>query len=550
MNAAKVFLIALCLLAPRLALFAQAPARVGVGPQQRRLTLHEAVQLALQSNLEIEIERANTATAGQLLKAARGAFDPTLRWTPGIESRNTPVGSVLQGAGGKLAEHFHTQNFNLAQRLPWTGTSLRLDFENGRSSTSNPFASLSPSRSARLLIGFTHPLLRNRTLDRERAEVRIRNKQVGVSQADFEVRVIDVINRVEQAYWDLVAARQDVEVKEDGVRWAREQLERNRRMIAAGSLAQVELSASEAELQRRLDTWYSAIGILTEVENALKNLLAPSRAADLWPQEILPAEVTTLDAPPSAGLDQAVTDAIRQRPELRQVGLRQDVNDVQKKLAEDQTRPQLNLTASYWNSGIGGTIREGENPFTAASQLQSQRLNQLSVLAGLPPLPPASFGGVPENLVGGYGTALSNLFAGRFQSVQVGLAFDLNLRNRTAEANLSQALIAERRLKAERERIEQAIAAQVRNAMQAIETARQRIAAAEASARAAKEKLDSETRLFQAGESTNFLVLTRQNEYLDSKRRVVVANLDYNKAVSRLSQATGNTLALHKVALK
>jgi HAE1 family hydrophobic/amphiphilic exporter-1 len=98
--------------------------------------------------------------------------------------------------------------------------------------------------------------------------------------------------------------------------------------------------------------------------------------------------------------------------------------------------------------------------------------------------------------------------------------------------------------------VEQAIEAQVRNALQAIQTARQRIASAQAGARAAKDKLDSETRLFQTGESTNFFVLTRQNEYADSRHREVAARLDLNKAIARLEQALGVTLDAHQVTLK
>ena len=142
------------------------------------------------------------------------------------------------------------------------------------------------------------------------------------------------------------------------------------------------------------------------------------------------------------------------------------------------------------------------------------------------------------------------MFGGRYQSFQVGLQLDFNLRNRTAEANYGQTLINDKRLKLERARTEQAIEVQVRNALQGIETARQRIAAAEASARAAKEKLDSERRLYQTGESTNFLVLTRQNEYADSRRRAVVARLDFNKNVSRFQQALGTTLSAHKITVR
>jgi outer membrane protein TolC len=152
--------------------------------------------------------------------------------------------------------------------------------------------------------------------------------------------------------------------------------------------------------------------------------------------------------------------------------------------------------------------------------------------------------------VGNYGTALGNLFGGRFQSFQVGLSIDFNFRNRAAGANYSQTLINEKRIGLEKARAEQTIEAQVRNALQGITTARQRIAAAEASARAAKEKLDSEQRLYQTGESTNFLVLTRQNEYADSRRREVVARLDYNKSISRLQQAIGTTLSTHQISIK
>ncbi|MDP2999631.1 MAG: TolC family protein [Bryobacterales bacterium] len=528
----------------------QAPPRVGVGVAQRKLGLREAIEMALKGNLEIEIERSNVSSSAQAIKAAQGAFDPIFRWMPGVDSRNTPVASVLQGAGGKLAEKLMAQNFSLAQKLPSTGAGLQAGFDNSRASTSNAFASLNPVMSSRLVFGITQPLWRNRAIDRERAELKIRRTQFNLSESDFEVKVIDVVWRVEQAYWDLVGARQDVDVKADGVKWAQEQLARNRRMIESGTLAAVELAASEAELQRRMDAWYASIGLVTEVENLLKTLLAPDRQSPIWGEEIVPADVRTVDAPAVVDLGDAVTQAIKDRAELRGLALRRDVNDVQKRLSADQTKPQVNLSASYSNAGIGGTISATENPFSASQALTAQRLNQLSALAGLAPLSAAGFGSLPDILIGGYGTALSNVFSGRYQSVQVGLQFDLNLRNRTAEATLAQSAIAERRLKLEQARAEQLIEAQVRNAVQAIETAKQRIAAAGAAERAAQEKLDSEIRLFQTGESTNFMVLTRQNEYLDSRRRAVVANLDLNKAVSRLEQALGSTLRSRNISLK
>jgi HAE1 family hydrophobic/amphiphilic exporter-1 len=530
---------------------AVAQTRVGVGMVQKKLSLREAVETALATNLDLEIERLNRATAYEALKGARGFFDPTLRWLPSLESRNTPTTSVLQGAGGKLTDHLLGQNFYLRQKLPWHGSSLGLDFENGRQSTSNTFVSLNPFTTSRLLFTLTQPLLRNRTVDRERAELKVRRKQADVADLDFELRLIEVITRVEQAYWDLVAARQGLRVSEDSVELAREQLARTQRMAAAGVIAQVEIAAAVAELERRRDTYYSSLGLVTEAENALKTLLAPSRESALWNHEILPVDVDTLALPETGDLREAVARALRQRPELRSLESRQQANHIQKRLNADQTRPQVNLVAGFANAGLGGAVSTSENPFSAASIASSVRINELSARAGLPPLPSTSFGGpLPSFLVGGYGAALGNVFSGRYQSLQVGLAMDLTLRNRAAGSALAQSVLSERRLIFEQARLEQAVEAQVRNALQALETARQRIIAAEASARAAQEKLASESRMFQSGESTNFLVLTRQNEYADSRRREVVARLDSNKAVSRLRQALGATLEAHRIRVQ
>lgn len=526
------------------------PPRTGISLSQRQLGLQDAVQMALENNLDIEIERTNRDSSAQAVKAARGFFDPTFRWMPLFEDRNTPTASVLQGASGKLNERFLNQNFYVRQKLPSNGLALNLDFENQRQQTSNPFNSFTPLLGSRLTVGFTQPLFRGRETDRERAELKIRRKQSQMADVDFQVRVIDVVTRVEQAYWDLVAARQDVGVKQESVRLAQEQLALNERQIRSGTLAPVELAAAEAELQRRMDSLYTAIGVVTETENALKTLIAPERQSSLWGDEILPTDSQTRETPATDDLRAAVTEAIKNRPELKGIDLRMQANQVEKQLNSDLRKPAVNLVGQYSLNGLGGTLRPGDNPFTAANTALYAKVNELAGKSGIPPLPLASLGATPDFLIGGYGTSLSNLFGGRYQSFQAGVQMDLTFRNRTAEANYAQSAIAEKRIKLEQARAEQLIEAQVRNAIQGIETARQRIAAAEASEKAAREKLASETRLFQTGESTNFLVLTRQNEASDSRRRVVGAKLELNKSISRLEQALGTTLRAHKVTVQ
>jgi HAE1 family hydrophobic/amphiphilic exporter-1 len=528
----------------------QAPPRVGVGQIQRKLTLEEAIAQALASNLDVEIDRTNTAAALAALRGAHGIFDPTFRWLPNVQSRNTPAGSILVGAGGALAEHEHSENFYFNQKLLFNGASFNASFENDRLTSSNPFAGLNPTLTSRLLIQITQPLVRNREIDSGRALLKIRRKQVDMSETQFELRAIDVVSRVELAYWDLVAARQNAQVAAETVELAREQLARNKRMIDAGSLAPVELSASEAELEKRLDDWYAAIGAITEAENALKTLISGDRRDTLWDDEIVPLDERTLAAPDVDDLRQAVARAVQARPELKLLASQQQVNQIEKRQNADLTKPQVNLVAGYMSNGLAGSVRPGENPITASSQPLYDRVNQLSTQAGLPAVPNVNVGGLPGNLLGGYGSTLSNLLAARYPTFQAGLSIDLTFHNQAAEANLAQSAIAERRLKLLQAQAEQTIEAQVRNALQALRTAEQRITAADASARAAQEKLASETRLFQTGESTNFLVLTRQNEYTDARRRSLVAKLDFNKAVARLEQAMGATLESHHITLK
>jgi HAE1 family hydrophobic/amphiphilic exporter-1 len=529
---------------------AQTAPRVGVGGAERRLALADAVRMALENNLEVEVEKQSIASAEQAIRAARGAFDYRFQWLPGIEKRSTPTANVLQAPDGNFLERTFANRFVFLRPVEKTGGNFNVDFRVTRFSNNNIFAALNPLVSSTLAVNFAQPLARNRKTDLFRTEIKVRNRQRDIAAADFELRVIDVVTRVEQAYWSLVAARQSVDVAREAENLAREQLARNERMIAAGTLAPVEISASRAELERRRDNFFLAISQLTDAENALKLLLTPDRRAALWNEAIEPVDRRVDEPQDTADLAARVERAIARRPELRQLALRQESNQLQRDLASSQLKPQVDLILSYQNAGIGGALRPGDNPFAASSAAQFGRLNDLSRLAGLPPLVPTSFGTIPGSFLGGTAEALAGVFTGSFPTYSATLQFDLNPRNRTAEANLAQTAIAAKRLKLEQARFEQLVEAQMRGALQTLESARQRITAAQAAEAAARDKFDSELRLFQTGESTNFLVLTRQNEYLEARLRSVLAQLEFNRAVSRLEQASGRTLETYGVRLQ
>lgn len=522
--------------------------RVGVGDQEIRLTLDLALELALKNNLAIEVERTQLDSAAQALKGAKGAFDTVTLWQPSISDMTTPTPNTLFAPDGKLKDKAVNWNMGLRQRTPWNGVSLNVAFDNSRQSTTNVINALNPFYSSRLSATVSAPLWRGRRIDRERAEIRIRSKAAEQSRADFETRVVEIITLAQSAYWDLAAAREDAKVASMGVTLAQEQVDRTRRAIDAGTLAPVELAASEAELQRRVDSYVTAVGAVTVAENALKSLIASGRQDEIWAKRIVPAETRPLDIP-DTDVATGMASAIAKRPELRSLELQKAQAEVQKSLASDSTKPTVSLTGSYSVAGLAGAQSATASPFASLFGGITSRINDLSAIQGLPPLPASSGGGIPPSLVGGYGASLSNLISGDFPTVQAGLLIEWNPRNRTAEAALAQAGLAERRLNIMRRQIEQGIEAEVRNALQGLSTARQRIQAAQASERAAQEKLDSEIRLFQTGESTNFMVLTRQNELIDSKRRVVTSTLLLNRAVALAQKAIGTALVSHNISL-
>jgi len=524
--------------------------RVGVSDALHELTLQQALEMALRNNLEIEVERTYLDTAAALLKSARGAFDPLLQYNPAFDTRNLPVANTLAAPEGRLSERYLNHNFYVRGRTPFSGLAWHIDFENQRQSTNNPFTALTPFLTSRLGAGFTLPLLRFREVDPDRAQLRVRLKQRDQQRATFELKVIDVVTRTQSAYWDLAAAIEDATVAADGVRLAREQHERNLRFIEAGTLAQVESAASEAELQRRIDNFQTTLTVLAAAENQLKAILTPNPSDPLWNERLVPVDARALP-PPALALDEALSTAFRQRLELRSLELSLDQNRTQIQLASSALRPQVMLTANYFNTGLAGALAPSTGGgFANFFGPLFERVNRLSDISGLPPLPPVQAGGaVPAALVGGYGSTLSNLATGSFQTLAAGLSIEWNPRNRSAQGQLEQAVIQEKRLKLTRTQIEQGIAAGVRTALQNLEAARLRIDAARASERAAREKLESEIRLYQTGESTNFLVLTRQNELLDSRRRVVAAELLLNRAVAQLQQALGSTLDANQIKL-
>jgi HAE1 family hydrophobic/amphiphilic exporter-1 len=292
-----------------------------------------------------------------------------------------------------------------------------------------------------------------------------------------------------------------------------------------------------------------ALESVTRAENSLKQLILGDRESRVWSQAIIPTESPDLRRV-SLSLTDATAAAFANRPEIAQNDLQKEINRVETKFFENQTKPQVDLIASYTSTGLSGAQILTSNPFSATTGLLFDRVNTLSGIAGLPALVTDPTVPLPDFLVGGYGQSLKNLFSNDFRTFRFGVSFSFLLKNRTAEGQLGRSLAEGRKIDSQRKSVEQTIEVEIRNAIQSVDTTRQRVETARASREAAQKQYESEQRRFQAGLTTTYLVLERQNALSEAQGRELRAMTDYNKAVSELQRVMGTTLTSANVELK
>jgi len=413
--------------------------------------------------------------------------------------------------------------------------------------TNSLFATINPQYPTAFTFTFAQPLLRGLRFDAPRRQIEIAKKNLSLTDAQFRQRAIETITGVQRAYWDLVFTLRNLQIQRDAARDARTQLEHNRRLVAEGQLAPIDIVAAEAQVAAFEQNVYVALDEVGRAENALKNLIAENRQSEVWRVALVPTDTVDVQ-PPVVALEDAMQAALTTRPELRQSDVTREINALDERLAREATKPQVDLVGSYGAVGLAGAFDSTSvNPFSGSNDQLRARINQLSQINGLPILPDPPAQTIPDTLVGGYGQSIANLGANRFNNYRVGVTVNLPLRNRTAQAQLGRTLVERDRLRVQREQLEQLIQVDVRNALQVTRTAESRLRAAAVQRSATEQQYMSEQRKFDAGQSTFFLVLERQNALAVARGNELRAQTELNKAVAELQRATGNSLEANQV---
>lgn len=508
------------------ALVAAAPALSAPPPAEVPLTLAEARARALEKNVDLRVERESEAISASGESRAKGAYDPALRADARWRDRTDPVNSIISGAPtGELAPNNQgwAASLGISQLLP-TGGTLSLTTSASRDETDNVFAILSPAWSTSIGLELRQPLLKNRAIDPARQGLRVARVDRSRSAAAVARVSSETVAAVERAWWSLLAARRDVEARRSAVELADRQKADVEARVEAGTLSEADLAPPVAELERRKGELFASREAAARAGNALKALLLADPSDPLWSATLLPADEPEPPALPAPDVDAALAAAADRRPEVAEAAARLARLEVDDEAARDRTRPQLDLVGAYVRRGMAGS----QNP-------------------GLAPPFPVDATSIPDAIDGGLGRSYGTIAEGRFPDASIGLALTVPLGNRAARADAAAARSSRTQAELALLKTRQAIQVEVRNAAVALETAGQRLAAARAGMAAAQTQLKAEEERFDAGLSTSFFVLTRQNDLTQARLAETAALADLRKAGVEWSRANGTLLAERRI---
>jgi len=498
---------------------AQAPA-----PPPVALTLKDATRRALERNTSLAIERLTVEQAGSAVERAKGSYDPFWNFDVSWRKNTDPINSVFSGAPpGSIApenERYGAET-SFQQLLP-TGGSVSLFTGWHHSTTDGIYTILSPAYDTSAGITLSQPLLQNFSIDPAREAIRIAKADLSETEAHLRAVVADTVTQVDAAYWNLVAALRDVASIESSITLAEQQLSETKVRIEAGVLGETDLAQPVAELERRKGNRALARQRAAFAENTLKQLILGDPTDAWWSSSLVPAD-DPKTATSQPNLAEALATAHERRPEIVEAESRRTRTEVKVDAARSAVLPQLNLVAGYARRGLAGSLNPNAVGFNGQPVV----------------VPPPVDGATGRS----YGTIAENYFP----DASVGLSFSLPIGNRAAKANLAIARAALSQASTAITATEQQVEADVRNAVFALDSAKQRIDATAAARAAAETQLYAEQEKFAVGLSTNFLVLTRQNELTNARVSETSALTEYRKAETELARATGTLLAERQI---
>jgi len=475
------------------------------------LSLDDAINIALQRNLSLVIERYFTEEAQLAITQNVGIYDVFTQFDLATLEETSPAASNLDGA---LVQQFEQSNADLrvSQLVP-TGGTVRFDWLNQQQDTNSTFATLNPSYRVDMDLHYVQPLLRNLGRLATDRGIRIARTNQDISLENFELQVTQVIVSVENAYWNLAESIAQLEVAGQSLDLAKQLQDQNRIRVEVGTLAPLELVQSEAGVAQREVDIIRARAAVGDRGDVMRELLNLERDENLWQLPIKPTSDPFAE-PFEVDMDQAIATAMANRPELKRQQLDLSIRELDVRYFKNQKKPRLDFVGTYGYNGLGGPVLIREE-------------------VGGPVL---------ETIPGGYSDAIDQIFDRDFEGWRTALNFAYPIQNRTAKAQSAIAEVNYERGQTEYQNLELSVVTEVRRVARALEAAAESVDSARVNRRLQERNYEAEQKRYDNGMSTSFQVLRIQDDLTLARSQFVDAVAAYRRALALHYQSLGTLI--------
>lgn len=521
---------------------------VGVSQQPFfRLSLHDAIGMALLHNGQLAISSSDFNIARYQAIEAKAPFDLQFRVEPASSfSVQEPLNALEGGPGtitpvtgingrelvynpGNIIQHQSSFSYGFGGQTA-NGLQYIAGIQQSRTFNNTWFNAYNPYYIASLGVSLTQPLLRDAGMNANKQRLKLSAINVDASHAQALLTASNTLAQVEDAYWDLTAAWRNVAIQEDALKEAVAQQQSNVRLALRGAAAPVDAVESSTQVSEFQDNVFSAVQQVSELQNRLKGLLATNPRSAIWRANLVPSYApSTLPAAPS--LDSIMSTALANRPEIRQALDKRHAASLDMAFARNQALPQADVNLTYRSNGFAGLPAPESIPGSFRDSICPLNSNLVHVC---PEGPPQSRGTMAY--------AYHNLWAGAYPSFNVSLNVRFPLQNRAANGLKAQASQEEAQAQIAIQGVRERIEAEARNALQAYQSALARLYASRNARAAAEAVYASELRKFHNGASTTFLVLQREVQLAQARGQELQAQTDLNKSIVEIQRVEGTIL--------
>jgi outer membrane protein TolC len=542
------------------------------------LTAQDVIALALENNIDIEVQRYGPLLAREVLRRAEGggllrnvgqgvaagptsvsltgvsvntngapstgggsgvsagggivtqlgpniqSFDPSISFFSNFQHATAPQSNTILTQTTELVTGSRTFQMSYNQNFTF-GLSATLTYASTRTTINSQLFSLNPYTNGDLDLQITQNLLNGFGTAVNARNIRVQKNNMKATDLQFKQQVITTVTAALNLYWDLVSFDQDVKARQQEVDTAQQLLTNNEEQVKIGTLAEIEVTRAQSQLYAaRQDLVISQTNLLQQ-ETVLKNALSRVGVAtsDLADVHIVPLD--TIAIPPTdqtGNIDEMVADAVKNRVEVQQARINLDSNQLNLVGIKSSLRPTLQAFAELTNNGLAGSL----TPYGAATG-----------------------GSALVPITGGYGTLLGQIFSRNYPNYSAGISLNIPLRNRAAQADYATSVIEIRQNELSLQRQVNQVRVDVQNAVIGIQQARARYDAAVQGRILSQATFDADKKKYDLGAGTPYQVVQDERDLASAQSSELQAMANYSHARIALDQATGQTLEVNHVSL-